>query len=74
MNNSAAEIMEAAKEVEAIASGRQAELEARYDAEALVSRWRSELTSPYYYGTSRPSLGFLDRYKNEFLRETRDGA
>jgi len=73
-NNSAEEIMQAAREVEALASGRAAGFEAQYDAEALLSRWRNELTLPYYYGTSRPSLDFLERYKNEFLRETQDGA
>jgi putative glycosyltransferase (TIGR04372 family) len=74
VNNSAAEIMLAAKEVEALAGGRQPDFEVQYDAEALLSHWRNQLTLPYYYGTSRPSLGFLDRYKNEFLRETQDGA
>jgi putative glycosyltransferase (TIGR04372 family) len=74
VNNSAEEIMQTAREVEALASGRLAEFEARYDAGMLLSRWRNELTLPYYYGTSRPSLDFLERYKNEFLRETQDGA
>ena len=74
VNNSAEEIMQTVREVEAVASGRLAEFEARYDAEALALRWRRELALPYYYGTSRPSLDYLERYKNEFLRNTQGGA
>src|SRR3569833_2945750 len=72
--NAADEILQTAKEVVALASGRSAEFEAQYDTAALLSRWRHELTLPYYYGTSRPSLAFLERYKNEFLPETSDVA
>jgi putative glycosyltransferase (TIGR04372 family) len=74
VTNSAAEILQTAKEVVALASGRPAEFEAEYDTATLLSRWRHELTLPYYYGTSRPSLGFLERYKNDFLPRTSDGA
>jgi putative glycosyltransferase (TIGR04372 family) len=74
VTNSAAEILETAKEVVALASGRSAEFEAQYDTAALLSHWRHELTLAYYYGTSRPSLDFLARYKNEFLPETSDEA
>jgi putative glycosyltransferase (TIGR04372 family) len=74
VTNSAGEILQTAKEVVALASGRSAEFETQYDTTALLSRWRHELTLPYYYGTSRPSLDFLERYKNEFLPETSDVA
>jgi putative glycosyltransferase (TIGR04372 family) len=73
VTNSADEILETAKEVVALASGRSADFEAQYDTAALLSRWRHELSLPYYYGTSRPSLDFLERYKDEFLSETSGG-
>ncbi|WP_316219173.1 TIGR04372 family glycosyltransferase [Bradyrhizobium sp. SZCCHNR2026] len=66
-NNSAEEILQTVKEVVELASGRAAEFEAGYDVEALLSRWQSQLSSAYYYGTSRPSLDFLARYRDEFL-------
>ncbi|WP_316205927.1 TIGR04372 family glycosyltransferase [Bradyrhizobium sp. SZCCHNR3058] len=66
-NNSTEEILQTAKEVVELASGRAAEFEAGYDTEALLSRWQSQLSSAYYYGTSRPSLDFLARYRDEFL-------
>jgi putative glycosyltransferase (TIGR04372 family) len=74
VTNSSAEILQTAREVVALASGRSAEFEAEYDTAALLSRWRNALTLPYYYGTSRPGLDYLDRYKDEFLPETSDGA
>lgn len=66
-NNSTEEILHTVKEVVELASGRAAEFEAGYDAEALLSRWQSQLSLPYYYGTSRPSLDFLARHRDEFL-------
>jgi hypothetical protein len=73
VTNSAGEILQTAKEVVALASGRSADFESQYDTAALLSRWRHELSLPYYYGTSRPSLDFLERYKDEFLPETSGG-
>ncbi|GLH77331.1 hypothetical protein SSBR45G_22390 [Bradyrhizobium sp. SSBR45G] len=66
-NNSAEDIMRTVEEVLAIADGRTAEFDAGHDAERLLSRWREALALPYYYGASRPSLGFLARYEKEFL-------
>lgn len=68
-NNSAEEVLQTVKEVVSLANGRAAEFEAGYDTEALLARWRSQLSLPYYYGTSRPSLDFLDRYKDAFLAD-----
>ena len=62
------------KEVEALASGRSAEFEEGYDAEALWGRWKEELTQPYHYGTSRPSLYYLKKYESEFLGVGRPSA
>jgi putative glycosyltransferase (TIGR04372 family) len=73
VNNSADEILQAVREVDALASGRSAEFEAEYDAEALWSRWKAQLTLPHYYGTSRPSLYYLKKYEKEFLDSSRDG-
>ena len=67
VNNSADEILGTVKEVEALASGRSAEFEADYDAAALLSRWKGQLSLPHYYGASRPSLYYLKKYDHEFL-------
>ncbi|BAM88535.1 conserved hypothetical protein [Bradyrhizobium oligotrophicum S58] len=66
-NNSAEDILRTVDEVLAIADGRIAEFDAGHDAERLLARWRRTLELPYYYGASRPSLGFLARHEKEFL-------
>jgi putative glycosyltransferase (TIGR04372 family) len=71
-NNSADEILQAVKEVEALAGGCAAELGAGQDAEALWSRWKSQLALPHYYGTSRPSLYYLKKHEKEFLADSQD--
>jgi putative glycosyltransferase (TIGR04372 family) len=58
-NNTAEEICEVVREVDALASGRSVEFESQYEAEALLSRWRQQLSLPHYYGTGRPSLTLL---------------
>jgi putative glycosyltransferase (TIGR04372 family) len=69
-NNSADEILEAVKEVEALSNGRSADFETDYDAAGLLSRWKRQLTLPHFYGTSRPSLWYLKKYEKEFLNCT----
>jgi len=66
-NNSAEDILRTVDEVLAIAEGRIAEFDSDHDAERLLARWRRALELPYYYGMSRPSLGFLARHEKEFL-------
>ncbi|WP_240535658.1 TIGR04372 family glycosyltransferase [Bradyrhizobium sp. STM 3809] len=66
-NNSAQDILGTAEEILAIADGRTVEFDGGHDGERLLSRWRRALALPYYYGTSRPSLGFLARHEKEFL-------
>ncbi len=68
--NSADEVLQAVKEVLALASGCAAEFESEYDAEALLSRWQDQLSLPHYYGTSRPSLYYLKKYEKEFLAKS----
>lgn len=68
-NNSEEEILQTVKEVVSLANGRAAEFEAAYDTETLLARWRSQLSLPYYYGTSRPSLDFLSRHGDAFLAD-----
>ncbi|MGC2777571.1 MAG: hypothetical protein WA418_18240 [Bradyrhizobium sp.] len=72
-NNSAEDILRTAEEVLAVADGRTAEFDGGHDADRLLSRWRHALGLPYYYATSRPSLGFLARYENDLLRDTAEG-
>jgi putative glycosyltransferase (TIGR04372 family) len=66
-NNSADEIVEVVREIIELAEGRSAEFEEEYESAALLSRWRETLSIPHYYGTSKPSLHYLKKYKNEFL-------
>ncbi len=72
--NSADEILEAVREVEAISRARSGDVEAQYDAEALWSRWRQQLSVPYYYGASRPSLYYLRKHEATFLADPQNGA
>jgi putative glycosyltransferase (TIGR04372 family) len=69
VSNSLDEILEAVKEVEAIAGGREAEIEAQDDAEILWARWRGQISEPYYYGASRPSLYYLRKHQARFLAD-----
>ncbi|MGJ4959461.1 TIGR04372 family glycosyltransferase [Bradyrhizobium sp. HKCCYLRH2015] len=71
--NSADDIRHTADEVLAVADGRLAEFEAGHDGARLLSRWRRALELPYYYGTSRPSLGFLANHETELLHDTGEG-
>ncbi|UFZ04426.1 TIGR04372 family glycosyltransferase [Bradyrhizobium ontarionense] len=72
-NNSADDILRTAEEVLAVADGRTAEFDGGHDADRLLSRWRRTLGLPYYYATSRPSLGFLARHEKDLLRDTAEG-
>jgi putative glycosyltransferase (TIGR04372 family) len=74
VNNTSEEILQTVKEVDALARGRSADFEAQYQADVLLSTWRRELATPHHYGTSRPSLDFLARHKDEFLRAPLDEA
>ncbi|MGY3451137.1 TIGR04372 family glycosyltransferase [Bradyrhizobium sp. USDA 4353] len=73
-NNSAEDILHTVEEVLAIAEGRTAEFDAAHDAERVLSLWRRALALPYYYGTSRPSLGFLTRHEKEFLLDAENAG
>ncbi|MGJ4892268.1 TIGR04372 family glycosyltransferase [Bradyrhizobium sp. HKCCYLRH3099] len=66
-NNSSDEICHAVEEVLALAEGRSAEFEARYDTAGLLDRWKRSLALPYFYGPSRPSLAFLAKHEKTFL-------
>jgi len=67
VNNTADEILETVREVDALASGHSAEFESEYETEALLSRWKDQLALPHHYGTSRPSLYYLKKYERDFL-------
>jgi putative glycosyltransferase (TIGR04372 family) len=58
-NNTPEEICEVVREVYALANGRAAEFESECETEALLSRWRQQLSLPHYYGTGRPGLTLL---------------
>ena len=65
-DNSAEEILETVREVEALASGRASDLDAK-DSE-LLSAWREALVAcPHQYGASSPSIYFLQKYREGFL-------
>jgi putative glycosyltransferase (TIGR04372 family) len=61
------EIRAAVAEVDALANGHSAEFESEFAAEALLSRWRNQLSVPHYYGTGKPSLYYLRTREAEFL-------
>jgi putative glycosyltransferase (TIGR04372 family) len=66
-NNSADEIFEAVREVILFADGNSAEFEREYDTKVLWSRWRERLSFPHFYGASKPSLYYLQKYEKDFL-------
>jgi putative glycosyltransferase (TIGR04372 family) len=70
-NNTPDEISGTVREVVALANGSSAEFEADYDAEALRSRWKSQFSPPYYYGTSTPGLYYLKKHETELLGSDR---
>jgi hypothetical protein len=37
------------------------EFESQYEAEALLSHWKQQLSLPHYYGTGRPGLYLLKK-------------
>lgn len=71
-NNSSEEILATAREAEALGSGRATT--ASDDAERLIAAWQRQLSLPYYYGTSRPSLYYLRMHEKDFLAEPQQGA
>jgi putative glycosyltransferase (TIGR04372 family) len=60
-NNTPEEICEVVREVDALASGRSVEFESQYEAEALLSHWKQQLSLPHYYGSGRPGLYLLKK-------------
>jgi putative glycosyltransferase (TIGR04372 family) len=62
MDNTADEILEAVKEVEAAAIGQTLNYIRSFpDARVLLDRWRNSLGLPHFYGSARPSLYFLKK-------------
>lgn len=72
--NTPDEICATLEEVDALASGRSAEFEQKFNARILLSRWTEQLSLPHYYGTSRASLYYLKKYETEFLANGDGGA
>lgn len=68
-NNTADEICGATEEVLALADGKSADFEENYDSESLWLRWKQQLSLPHYYGTSKPSLFYLRKNADQFLKE-----
>jgi putative glycosyltransferase (TIGR04372 family) len=60
INNSSDEILEVVKEVEALAVERP-EVSTPPSKSELISRWRSCLSMPHYYGSALPSLYYLKK-------------
>jgi putative glycosyltransferase (TIGR04372 family) len=70
INNASDEILETVKEVIALADGRpETYLTDVQEHSELISRWRSCLSIPYYYGNALPSLYYLKKYPS-FLQQT----
>jgi putative glycosyltransferase (TIGR04372 family) len=66
-DNSADEILEAAKEVERIADAAGAGIADDAEAARLLSDWQRSLGLPHFYGNARPSLHYLHKYRMQFL-------
>jgi putative glycosyltransferase (TIGR04372 family) len=65
-DNSAEDILQAVKEVEALAAGRGAELDA--NDQELLRAWREAVAAcPHQYGASSPSIHYLRKYHEPFL-------
>ena len=62
-DNSAEEILETVKEIEALANGRAPDPK----GEEILRAWRETLACPHQYGTALPSVYFLQKYRDVFL-------
>jgi putative glycosyltransferase (TIGR04372 family) len=69
INNTSDEILETVKEVESLADRRPETYSAPVqDFKELVSRWRSCLSLPHYYGNALPSLYYMRKHRS-FLEQ-----
>lgn len=63
IDNTADEILETVKEVEAMAAGEGQRYTAAIAGSAeLMKRWRSSLSMPHFYGNARPSMYYLKKH------------
>jgi putative glycosyltransferase (TIGR04372 family) len=69
INNTSDEILETVKEVMALADGRPDTYSAPVQEHGeLISRWRSCLSMPHYYGNALPSVYYLKKHPS-FLQQ-----
>jgi putative glycosyltransferase (TIGR04372 family) len=69
VNNTSDEIVETVKEVIALADGRPETYSATgQEHSELISRWRSCLSMPHYYGNALPSLYYLKKHPSFLLQ------
>ena len=70
LENTADEILEVVKEVEALVDvGAGGAPISPASSNRVVERWRKSLALPHFYGTSQPSSYFLEKHQTKFLEE-----
>jgi len=71
IDNTSDEILETAKEVMALATGKVDDYAASVEAASdLISRWRESLGMPHFYGGAQISLYYLKKHQTSFLSLT----
>lgn len=72
-DNTADEVLETVKEVYALAWGKIYEAKV-VDPDGMRRLWRSCLSFPHFYGAALPSLYYLHRHFDKFIRESDAGG
>lgn len=68
IDNTADEILELVKQVDALARGNESAYGNDMSApNELLARWKASLAFPYFYGNAAPSLYFLKKHADKFL-------
>ncbi len=72
IENSAEEILDVVKEVDALATDLESNVVSASGEPALLDKWRRCLEFEHFYGNARPSLRYLQANEREFLGDTGD--
>lgn len=68
-DNSSDEILEVVKEIDSLANGTIAEYNNCFPrADKLIAKWKNSLAFSEYYGAALPSIYYLQKHENTFLR------
>jgi len=67
IDNDPDEILEAVKEVAALAESTPEPSATLTPSSSLIAQWVASLGLPYFYGAALPSLYYLEKHKSEFF-------